>query len=765
MHANLSKVATEVLQLFVEICEHAVRLRTSRSSKFLMFMKVAFLSKDDFSDFRTQLDTLTNREKLNALAGAYKNAAIAADGATKAVNLLTNSRAEQQVKEQEQRDTKELMRTLAFDERPATWNSMAQAPIETWGQINRRIHDRRVEGTGDWLLQNDLFKAWAKKNGEQPLLAFVGEAGAGKSYLISAAISHLRTSGSLPGFSKEERPRRLVAFHYIDNKKPNADIHSLGKSIIWQFAASDASYKQSVAATCRGAYIEPKDVLLRLLLENHKALKKIDAVFYVVINKVGNHHHNVDEALVKFMQAVSRSKGSAVRVLFSATAGTIDRLEARGVSCPRIRIRDENESDRRKYIRSRMDRMHALSNSRQRKVAEIREEVENSLCKQIKGSNYDLINATLDKIYPLESEEEIRDSLKGAERTMSQHIRADIDMLNKIRTDKELAEINEMILWLLFAKERMSPEMMTAVLQAKNKTASLLSLEDRIKNKFILFEINEDGYVDFRAGDVSSKIKQRRNLDKERLNDSKALNQGEADILNHVLKTVCPSHLLDKIDLDGHLKQKMKTREEQICQEDSLMSNFLIAQTCVDVLANDHDEGLSVLREYAVAHLVEHMLKTKREWIDPDSLAAFGSNLVKLFHDPDALDNLLWAKSPAPQLPVLLRNAKFEAEISQWLEDPVVVSKIDANESKRWWKVDKNNTPNALVEPSICQMAVHCFQRESRPDVSVTACKGIQIFCRQVSLPNDSLLSRLIIPSSDVAVSWRCCRIEDTISR
>jgi hypothetical protein len=626
------------------------------------------------------------------------------------------------------------MRTLAFDQSSATWKEHAQAPVETWSEINQKIQRRLVTETGNWLLKDDLFKTWAKKNGEQPVLAFVGEEGAGKSYLISAAISHLRTSGSLLGHGKEEKYRRLVAYHYIDKNKPNAEYYSVGKSIIWQFVASDASYKQYAAATCRNKVIEPKNVLFDLLL-NHKDLKNIEAVFYVVINKVGNQKGEVDEVLVKFLRDVSRSKSSAVRVLFSATPVTMNKLKTvYDVSCPFIVISDKNESDRRKYIRSQMNQMSALSNSRQRKVAEIRDEIENSICKQIKG-NYNLIKATLDRIFPLESEEEIHDTLKHVDRSMSQHIDEDIKTLNDIRTDKELAEINEIILWLISAKERISPEMMTAVLQAKNQTASLLSLEDRIRDKFILFEINEDGYVDFRAGFVPRKLKLRHDLNKERINERQALNQGEADMINHFLKSMCPEHILEKIDLNNHLKRKMKIRGERICREDEPTSNFRIAQTCVNVLANDGDERLSVLRKYAVVHLGEHMLLTRRELIDRGDLTTFGSNLMKLFHDPKAIDNLLRANGPIPQLPVLLHDTKFLAEILKWLEDPIVVPKIDADDT------DKNITPQALIEPSIRQMAVYCFQQESSRDDTMAAYKGIEDFCGQVSLPNDCLLS------------------------
>jgi hypothetical protein len=734
MNANLSSVAHKVLELFVDICDHALNLRRSRAFKFMTFMKVAFLSRNEFQEFVLEMDKLTKEESLASVAVTFANSAIAAANTTKTLGLLNESKMEREEKRQEQHDERALMQVLDFDKSPETWDSMAQAPIQTWNAINRKIRQRHVEGTGDWLLTDGLFKNWAKKNGDEPILAFVGKEASGKSYLISAAISHLRTQGSLQGSSKDGNSRCLVAFHFLDNREPNAGIQTLGKSIVWQFAARDASYKQSIASICREGHIEPTNVLSRLLLDNHKELSNIDAVFYIVINKLGSRHNNIDDSLVKFLQGVLRSKNKAVRVLFSATQGTIDRLKTRGITCPTIPIDQKNEVDIRKYIDSRMDRMPVLSNSRQRKVAEVRAVIRDSLYRQTEG-NYKLINATLDKIRPLENDQEIHDALKGAGRSMLEHMYDDVHMLNEVRTTKELHEINEIIVWLTFAKERMSPDVITAVLNLKNVGASLRPLEDRFKDKLILFEINEDGFVAFRNEELLSMIPQRGETTSTEQNDDQTVNKGEIAVVQHFLNTVCPPELIQKLDLERHFQQKINSkRQVQICREDKATAHFFISQACVQVLANDPDDGLAALRRYAVSHLMDHLLSMQPARIDTDSKASFGAKLTKLFRDPVAIDNALWAATSVPTLPQFLESEPAVNAIFKWFKDPAVVANTDAQEAGVWSGIEKSKRRKALVEPFVRQMAVHCFRRESPQDVTVAAFRAISNFCDTVSL-------------------------------
>lgn len=733
MNANMAIVTSDMLNIFIEVCQKAVDLRTSRGRKFLMFGQIALLDKGDFADFREAMDTNTRDEALVGISEGVKYSRRAAEASQATTNFFAESRADKLEKEREQRDREALMKVLDFPKTPDSWNSENKEPIETWKTINTGFHNRRVEGTGDWLLQNEPFTAWAKdaKDGKQSLLALVGGEGAGKSHLISAAISHLRSSNALPVSSKEGKSRRLVAFHYVDNGKPNAQIYSLGKSIIYQFT-KDASYKQTVASICRkpDTHIESRDVLEKLLLDIDEQLQKIDAIFFIVIHNLGSPRGNVNDALKKFLKRVLRANNSAVRVLFSTTDETVKKLKQDGISCPTVQISENNESDRVKYINHHMDRMYALSNTSDVQVRLVRGIVEKVLCKKIKDS-YHRLNMELDGIGPLHTEEDIFNRLKTAGRTMSEHVQDEIDNLNKSRKPKELAEINEIILWLNYCKTRMTPGFITAVLHVKNNGSSLLPIQDQFRDKFRLFEIDDDGFINFRATDMSDKLTERGNLVQEQENKGEVVTKYEVDIVNHFLANVCPSDMLKKLELNKHFDQKLEARkEEQICKEDKTTGNFLIARTCVAVLATD-DPRLAVLREYALAHLVKHLLDTNPNFIRPELLAEFGFNLAKLFHDPDTIDKVL--RVSAWNLPPIMHQKSHLVEIQRWIKNPIVASKIEAERPRSWWKLEDDEEFNAMLEPSIRQMAAQWFLQDS-PRVPVfRAYRAIRAYCQMVS--------------------------------
>jgi hypothetical protein len=197
--------------------------------------------------------------------------------------------------------------------------------------------------------------------------------------------------------------------------------------------------------------------------------------------------------------------------------------------------------------------------------------------------------------------------------------------------------------------------------------------------------------------------------------------------------------------MEKHFQQKISSkRHVQICQEDKNTAHFLISQACLQVLANDMDDGLVHLRRYAVSYLMDHLLTMQRERIDPDSKASFGLKLTKLFRNPASIDNALWATTSVPTLPQFLNSELAVNAIFKWFKDPVVVANTDAHGAGIWSGVEKRNRRKALVEPFIRQMAVHCFRRESSQDVTVAAFRAISHFYDTVSLlPRVYLLSHL----------------------
>ena len=64
---------------------------------------------------------------------------------------------------------------------------------EPWNSRFRACADRRISGTGDWLMQHDLLAAWTfNPANDSQVLAIEAASRSGKTYLATAAIIHLR---------------------------------------------------------------------------------------------------------------------------------------------------------------------------------------------------------------------------------------------------------------------------------------------------------------------------------------------------------------------------------------------------------------------------------------------------------------------------------------------------------------------------------------------------------------------------------------------
>ncbi|KAJ6015205.1 hypothetical protein N7540_009796 [Penicillium herquei] len=557
-----------------------------------------------------------------------------------------------------------------------------------------------------------FFKSWAEPMTNNPILALVGEEAAGKSYLASTVINNLRTHVS----EQVETSRRLVGFYYLDKKKANAGIDALGKSLIWQFAESDPSYMQSAAATCRKAgSIGPTKILPRLLLENHEELE--------------NDEH-VHPAVVKFLQQTARCKRRAVRVLFTCKQGTINRLKQDDIICPTITIHLRNAGDVKKFIDARMDTIDSLSDTRIDGVLELRKEIQEKLYKKTNG-NYYMIDKTLAKISALDYDKDIYKALNNANQSVEDHITDDVVKLNQSLNEKEIHEINEIILWITFAQERMSVDIMTAVLRFKNDAASLRLLGDRLKKKFLLFEIDNDGYVAFRSDNILSAIPERAATARDREKSNKDVNAGEIEILRHFLKSVCPPGLAEKLEMEQHFRSKLNNQQEQIFCEDKNTAHFQLAKVCLHALAGKAGENLRPLRGYASRQLLNHMSQVNLAEISHELKSQVGPDLVRVFRNQESIDNLLWATKPIPTFPPWFLEETQAKEMSRWLRKTSIAANVN-EDGKTWleqlFEIAEGHQFHTLVRPAARRMAEYCFKEESNVEATMSAFRSLKYY-------------------------------------
>ncbi|KAK1147409.1 hypothetical protein N8T08_001491 [Aspergillus melleus] len=736
MDARLAKVACQHLQLFVEICDRTIKLRHSKRRKLMVFSKFFFLNDNDIQDLLDKMDSLIDREGRLVTAQTFSFASQAAVGTkenlviSKAVNskidMLIANRSDQ-IKENDTQHRRDLiLKRLAFDENKL--DRERHEPDPFWQRAYQNFRKLVVPDTGQWCFSEPLFVAWERNQDTSPsILGIEGVEGTGKSYLASTIIRRLRNRSSVDSCGS----RTLLAFYFLegDSKeelKRTNHLDLIIKSLVWQFTQADASYSRLAAGVCEETNdLDPHEIPDQFLF-NKDLAQIIDATFFIVIDGIGDI---VGDALVKFLRRVSTltPDHQRVRVLLTGRPRAFEQLGAvKGMSFEKISISTRNQSDVEKYTQSRMDHIEALKDTSRMGIPELRQKICESLCEKTAG-DYFRINTILKHISTLDYVHDIDQVLKDAGKERSEQILVEIEKLNQTLSPKEIAEVNEIILWILYGREWFKPRQMAAVLYEKSGDLSLLPLHTKLQIKYSLFEVDSDGDIDFRSYEITELIPERRqSLDGDEDSASgatKKIKSSEVTIVRHFLSTVCPPELYDRFEFESFFEQKLRGRGGHIYRDEKDTAEVRLAVTCLRVLTEKRDGRREILRPYAVSYILQHLSSVDLAFVDRAWKAAVGPRLLKLFTDASSTDALLWTKDlqTAATFAWHARSAWLDSnegvtEVLRWFRDSAVVSSISDHKGRGWVTnlVASSSPQMDLLGSFVKRMAVH-WLRETSP--------------------------------------------------
>ncbi|KAH8430949.1 uncharacterized protein LDX57_008612 [Aspergillus melleus] len=719
MDANLSKVACQHLLLFVEICDRTVKLRSKRM-KLLAVSKMFFFREDSVTDLLDKMANLVDKEGRLVAAQTFSLASAAASSSKANLALtqgLVDSVGEYQAELRKEKNqvyrTQTILRSLAFDESKLTADRSEPEPF--WQTIYRNYLGERIPGTGEWVFDHPSFTTWEHGRSESPILAIDGGEGSGKSFLASTIISHLRQQKVEEGTST----RIASAFYFLEGEsreelKSATNLENVAKSLVWQFSQAERQYLKSAASICEThGEIDPAHISRHLLFGNQD-LAKMEITLFIVIDGLGD---TVGEGMIRFLQrACTAPPGQDIRVLLTGDSRCFQQLaNVDSIAFDTIAISQNNQSDVEIYIERQMDRMPAVADRSRFGILELRARIRNRLCEQTKGDFFK-IDTTLAHIGKLEYLTDIEQALDNASKERSQQIIEEIESLNEIRSEKEIAEINEIILWVVFCRDLLSPKEMAAALYLKSGERSLLPLEQKFKMKYPLFEINNNGRVDFRSSEIENFIPVRSySHAAEEQYDAKATHPAEVAMVKHFLMTVCPPDVYAKFNFDDYLAQKSSRKTSSVYKDDPHTGETNMALACLEILTQELDKKRTRLLPYARKYLLKHLAAVDLALADITCKSGVGSRLVHLFTDDASLDTLLdgdeSTSSPTVHRKVRgawLYDGSSVSVIVRWLSDSAVIS--GASEVQRQWvdvllKGDKD-----LLEPAAKRMAVHFVQ-------------------------------------------------------
>ncbi|KAL5003715.1 hypothetical protein BDV10DRAFT_2038 [Aspergillus recurvatus] len=751
--AKLAKVAVQHLQLFVEICDRTIKLRRSKRRKLIVFTKLLFLNDNDIGDLLEKMHSLVDEEGRLVTAQTFSFAAQAAVGTrenlaiSRAVNskidMLIASRSDS-LKESDKRRRKErILDTLAFDENKLDQDKREPDPY--WQRIYYNYRKCVVPATGQWVFDENAFRAWESGSDDvPPILAIEGPEGSGKSYLSSTIIRQLRNRSSAAttttAESSDPDSRTLLAFYFVegdskeDLKRTN-HIDVITKSLIWQFVQADASFMKSVAGICeKNRDMDPHEVAAKLLFQNPDIGQMIDANFFIVIDGLNDV---VGDTLVSFLADAIASARShhKIRILLTGRPRAFEQISAanKNITFKTIHISERNRPDIDMYIESRMDSIEALRNKDRFGVRDLRKKIRVALRDKTSG-DYFRVNTILKRISNLDYVNDIDQVLENAGRERSQQIQAEIESLNNVRNAKEIAEINEIILWILYGREWLKPRQMATVLYVQSGELSLLTLEAKLQLKYTLFEVDSDGDVDFRSYEIVDLIPEgdqgQASTAEKHHQTMKRILPEEVDIIRHFLRTVCPPNLYDKFDFEAVFEQKLHHTSGYIYRDDKVTGEAKLAVTCLRILTEKRDARRETIRPYAVNYFYQHLASVDLSLVDRRYKRVVGPLLVKLFLDGASTDALLWTEDPkaASDFAWMARPAWLEGdgavrEIVRWLKESVAIADISDEEHRAWvGSLTSSSEPEKeLLQRLAKRMVVHWLREETPQELAVYA--------------------------------------------
>ncbi|CCT70647.1 uncharacterized protein FFUJ_06636 [Fusarium fujikuroi IMI 58289] len=734
MDSKLTKIACQHLQIFVDICDHTLKLRSKRS-KFAAFMKQMFLNDDGVQELLGAMKNLVEKEHGLVSAQTWKSSNEAAANSKDGLNLtknMHNSLVDDRKQKQHEKDINNwkliIVNALDLD------RTIIESGREPWDKTWKRHKSNILEGTGEWLFHDTRFTRWISGSEDSKrILALEGEEGAGKTLLASNVVVHLR---KMKGSGK-----RVVTAHNfldIDTKSTTHanDANVISRHVICQLALAEEPVMKSMAGICEKSqsFSSTLDMWTQLLLENED-LSAMDVTFYIVLDGLGANA----EVVISFLQRFSDNPViQRTRILLTGNKQLFDTINlAGGVKMDKIVLGDANSTDLVLYINKRMDSMEILKNTARPGISDLRSKILSSLQSSTRGDYYK-VERVLDSIARTDDVHEIDALLQSAGNVRPDQIESDIEKLNQQRTPKEIAEINEMILWVNDARIWFSPAQIEAALALKagpNASTSLMSIEAKIASKYTIFT-TDSGLVQYKLGAIQEIIplKKRDIVDSGSSSGFKEIQPAEVSIIKHYLSTICPSDLYQKFGFDDFFDLKMARKGNYIYRDPDNSQASMVLR-CINCLTDQRSEKTERLLDYACSNLHVHLKETDLSLTDRSLKAQVGDALLRLFTEPYALDSLFgfhllhedadevqFSKNDLPaSWKTWILSDQGVNSLTKWLKDSAVIENIKSAPLVALFNAPDANRHLALFNPSAKVAAEDLFTKDTTQREAIRA--------------------------------------------
>ncbi|KAL9577614.1 MAG: hypothetical protein Q9212_006252 [Teloschistes hypoglaucus] len=600
-----------------------------------------------------------------------------------------------------------------------------------------QIRGDTQDATGSWLDDIEVYKKWADLNAEcdHPVLWLSGESGTGKTHLAFTILNSFMKRAS----SAENNSIRVSsAFYRYDRneKRPRDDTvkYSLN-CIAAQLAKKNTVYMKRLSShldskenpTTRQKSVED---LFKELIAPPKKNDTSDITYVLLFD--GMDQLSDDEPR-QLANAVCKSSPSRVRILMTGTADTLRFCSGsteRGLDlAPHIHVLDvveHNLPDIELFVKTELENCKALQGDQEEilwVVAKMREDLPRNARGNFKDAQQ-IVEQVRDAIESELTKEDILMIIGGKTLKDVQKL---IDELNGSLKAHEIDQLNELLIWVIYAYEWLDEKKMEAALFMRTNRKPFVPLRKKVEEKYhsiLQIDSDDDGNVKTKNYDFveffQKSIRERKVDIEDAENDPKISMTIQIDRVNQSQVQRFFWDLSGKVLLDKFQFTASTSGPEQTAKITANMTeaHLTIVKRCFDLLLNEPIPETAILGRYALRYLPWHLedlrLEDNKESLQPAEKEDIVDSLVGLLQSVDTIEKHL--VEDFLQFEGWL-DGRFEVEVVEgWLHDSEATSRLRRKE-RTWLKqVDSEGWPFALKE--IARMIARqwlCFSRFPAP--------------------------------------------------
>ena len=752
---ELKQCTTKVIIVFVDICALSIDILSgSKLKKLKTFAKIALFDND--SGVREKLEEM---ERLIIHQGQISDAVTLehvlrsekeAASSIKAVSsLLTETSEASRMLLEEKSD--EILNELAANrstlqavevgmealQKDTTEKNSERKQQELFKDLCKKLSVDRdriqksdpkdfdqmrsdsLPGTGNWLKDVEVYKEWIdlQSNVDIPLL-LTGSNGSGKSHLAFAALDDLKRQYSVA----TSNPTRVLVAFYRFTKVNDETLSRDGivKEALKIMAAQIAD-QNTVFSKHLNSHLESKDPSflkdvpvqdLPKALIPPPVMKDTKNIAYVLLFD-GVDQLN-DDLANQLFEAILTMKSTSIRILLTETerntssgsnfaGGALDAVKS-------IRVAEFNEVDIKRFISQELEACRELQR-KEPEILRIVEAIRERLPEVVNGNFSDvrrIFDTVVKAFKSMSSEETIiglisKDTLKNRDTETERSV---VELQESL-IDQEIEQLNEILIWTIYAFEYITVDDMRAILTLRDKKPPLQRLDDKVAQRYSqLLQINPDtNYFEMRNSDLEEFFRNSQRKDTKNDSDGSLdprismtikVDGVKLSKVQRFLWDLSERVVLDKFTFTSSLTD---LAQHVTIHANKTDAHLTIARRCFDLLLDEHKDETEAIDRYAPMKVMWH-LKMLIDDVNEDLLQMVEreeivDGLVSLLQYPEYLEKHLTLEFLSDGS--WLSDYELDA-IHAWLLDSDARGKLDRKRRKWLTQVIIDDKPLVLKD-------------------------------------------------------------------